>query len=207
MVKINKNIIKNHLSQINALMEKNIKLKLRFKIILIINFFTPIVSILIPLIVMSYFFKFNSKFGNWTAENFIVYQLIAYNIILIKGIILEFPAQYRVEKFWKTLPALIIAPFNRFYLLLGIFFSHIILISIPFTILIILCYIYYPISALTLLFVIISFILITIVFSGIGLVMGVFAISNENIWKVLHFLTDFIFFFSCLTYTFEIFQE
>lgn len=200
-------IIKENFSQISALTEKNIKLQLRYKLGLIFSFVMPVVSIIMPLIIMGNLFQARSNIGFWTSQNFVVYQFVAYNIIILKDIIFRFPQQFLQEKYWKTLPALIIGPFNRFNLLLSIFFSHLILVSIPFTIFLILGYIFYPIKFITLIFVILLFILVALVLSGVGLIIGVFAISNENIWKFLKFLLYFVFWFSCITYPYEIFPR
>ena len=185
---VNYSTIKENLSQILALTEKNIKLRLRYKLGLIISYITYLVSIFTPLIVMGNLFQFRTDIGPWTSNNFLLYQFIAYNIMLLSGITEIFPGQFRNEKYWKTLPALIIGPFNRFNLLFGIFFSHVIMISIPFTVFLILSYIIYPISVFTLIVVLLIFFIIALVFSGIGLIMGVFAISNENIWNLLKFI-------------------
>ena len=66
---INRQIIKNRLSKIFALIEKNVKLKLRLKFALIISFITPIISILMPLIIFGYFFAINEEFGPWNRDN------------------------------------------------------------------------------------------------------------------------------------------
>ncbi len=198
--------IKDNLSQIMALTEKNIKLQLRYKLGLILSYLTHIISIFTPLIIMGNLFEFRAV-GEWTSDNFILYQFIAYNIMILSGITSIFPGQFRMEKYWKTLPALIIGPFNRFNLLFGIFLSHLILISIPFIFFFILALIFNPISITTILFIIIVFFLIALIFSGIGLILGVFAISNENIWNLLQFSLLFIFWFSCITYPFEIFPD
>jgi ABC-type polysaccharide/polyol phosphate export permease len=199
--------IRYNLSQILALTEKNIKLQLRFKFNLIFSYITPIISILMPLIIMGNLFAYNPQFGPWTSTNFVVYQFVAYNILLIQGIITIFPQQFRIEKYWKTLPALIIGPFTRFNMLLGIFLSHLIMISIPFTLFFIITYIFYPINIFTLVFILMIYFLITLILSGIGLILGIFAVSNENIWRVLGFLINFIFWFSCITYPFELFPN
>jgi len=206
---ISSKTIKKNLFQIFALTEKNIKLNLRFKYQVIISYITPIISILMPLIILEQFFQFSERFNFsvWNVNNYLVFQFMAYNILLLKRVIQEFPTQLRIEKFWKTLPIIIIAPFNRFNLLLGIFFSQLILISIPFMIFSILCYIYYPISFLTVILIIMIFFLIALIFSGIGLVIGIFAISNENVWKALSFIVSLIFWVSCVTYPFNIFPE
>lgn len=202
---INRNIIKNRLSKILALIEKNVKLNLRFKFALIISFITPIISILMPLIIFGQFFEFNPQFGPWNISNYLIFPLIAYNINLLKGIIIEFPSQLRMEKFWKTLPALLIGPFNRYYLLFGIFFSHLIIISVPFIIFFVIGFIYYPISFFTVIAILGTYFLIALIFSGLGLIMGVFAISKENVWRFLSFIMNLIFWASCITYPFEFF--
>jgi ABC-type polysaccharide/polyol phosphate export permease len=196
---------KNNLIQIASITEKNIKLHLRFKFQIVIAYISPIITILMPLIIFGQFFEFRENLGPWTAENYLVFQFIAYNLFLLRGILTEYPNQIRNEKFWKTLPGLIIAPLNRYNLLFGVFFSHLLLISAPFIAFTVMCYIYSPISFLTLLFVISMCFLITLIFSGIGLIFGVFAISNENVWRLLTFMINIVFWLSCITYPFELF--
>ncbi len=201
---------KESFSQILALTEKNIKLSLRYKLGLFISYITYLISIIMPLIIMQNIFEYrvNIGLGNiglWSSQNFILYQFIAYNIMLISGITNAYPSQFRNEKYWKTLPALIIGPFNRSNLLLGIFLSHLTIISFPFIIFFILGLIWQPISIGTIILIIAIFFLIALIFSGIGLILGIFAISNENIWNVLSFLLMFVMWFSCITYPFEIF--
>ena len=202
---LKRKVIKENLSQIIALTEKNIKLELRYKFGLIFTNITYIISVITPLIVLGNIFELRTTLGPWTSQNFYLYQIIAYNIMLLSGITNIFPSQFRMEKYWKTLPALIIGPFNRFNLLFGIFLSQLILISLPFIFVFIIGCIIYPISIYTIIFIIIIFFLIALIFSGIGLILGIFAISNENIWNFLQFSLLFIFWFSCITYPFEIF--
>ncbi len=190
--------IKNNLRQIIALTEKNFKLSIRFKANIIIGMFTPFITIAMPLIVMNSFFP---------SENLILYQFIAYQIYLIRGIVSEYPIQLRFEKYWRTLPALIIGPFNRFNLLLGIFISRFVLISIPFIALFVITIIIIPINLITILSVIVIYFLIALIFSGIGLLFGVFAISKENLWKPFLFAFNIVFWLSCITYPYEIFPD
>lgn len=199
--------IKANLSQIAALTEKNIKLRLRYKFGLILSYIMNIISIFTPLIIMANIFQLRPIVGDWTFNSFILYQFIAYNIMILSGITSSFPGQFRSEKYWKTLPALIIGPFNRFNLLFGIFLSQLIMIAIPFTIFFILGNILYTLSIATIVFVLTIFFLSALIFSGIGLILGIFAISNENIWNLLQFGLLFVFWFSCITYPFEIFPD
>ena len=207
MRRINRDFIKLQFIQIFAITEKNLKLRLRFKYQIIISFIRPIISILMPLIILGQFFELNAEFGSWNENTYLVFQFIAYQIFLIKNLVNEFPTQIVREKYWKTIQSLIIAPLNRYNLLLGIFLPHMILISIPMVVFFIICYIVYPISLLTVLSVILIFFLIALIFSAIGLFLGVFAITNENIWKILGFILNFIILLSCITYPYEIFPS
>lgn len=156
---------------------------------------------------MGKLFSFNEDLGPWDETNFLIFLFMGYNLFLLKDIISQFPMAFRQEKYWETLPAIIIAPFNRFNLLLGIFFSHLIMIAIPFTIFFILCYFVFPIGPITVLFVIVLYLLIAVLFSGIGLILGIFMISKENYVAMLIFILNLIFWFSCINYPFEIFPK
>lgn len=199
--------IRRQALQIFALVEKNLRLSLRFKFNVFMSFLMPIISIAMPLIILGKFFTLNAEFGPWNESTYMVFQLLAYQILLMKVLINEFPVQFLREKYWKTIPAIIIAPLNQYNLLLGIFFSHMILISIPFTIFFVLCWIVYPISFLTIISIIVLLFFVALIFSSIGLIIGAFAISNENIWKILSFGITMVFWLSCLTYPFEIFPN
>ena len=204
---INRKSIQNNLSQIFAITEKNVKLGLRFKLPLFFSFISPIISIIVPIILMDKFFDFNVNFGPWDQSNYAVYIILAYNILLVQGIRSTFPSQFGREKYWQTLPALIIAPFNRVNLLFGIFFSHIIIISIPIVIFFVMCYIFFPISLITLLFIIGILFLIALIFSGIGIILGILAISKENWMPIINFSLGLLFMISCISFPFEVFPE
>jgi len=198
---------KDNLSQILAITEKNFRLRLRVRISLFFSFVSPIIMIIMPLIIMGKFFEYNDNFGPWTEANFLIFPFLAYNIALLKSIIKVFPTNLRQEKYWQTLQCLIIAPFNRFNLLFGMFLSQVLIVSIPFFIFIIICYFIYPISFFTLFFVLFLFLLIALIFSGIGIIMGIFAISHEEMWAILSFLLTLVFWASCLTYPFDIYPD
>ncbi len=195
------------ISKTFAITEKNIQTRMRFKFKILLSYITPILTIIMSIIVLDKFFDYNVKFGPWTSKNYMVFVFIGYNILLMRGMINLIPQNLMTEKYWKTLPALITAPFNRFYLLFGYIFSEIIGILIPFTVFLIILLIYYPISFLTLIVIILIFLGISIIFSGIGLLLGVFAISNENLWSVLDFIARTILWFSCVMYPFYLYPN
>jgi len=202
---MNKKSIYQNIIHISAITEKNLKINLRFKFNLLISFITPIIYIIMPLILMGNIFDFRNTVGVWSAENFSIYQFIAYNIILLQRLVTDIPSSFRQEKYWETLPALIIAPFRRINLVFGIFFSNLILISIPFIIFIILSYIIYPILLLTLLFILILYFFIALIFAGLGIIIGIFAISKEGFLGILNFCIKILFLFSCISYPFYLF--
>ena len=196
---------KNNFSSIFTIAEKNVKIQLRFKFNLVYSIISPFLPIFMSLIVLMRFFVADVTFGQWNDTNYLIFLFTAFNIELLRRIIQDFPEDFRLEKYWKTLPALMIAPFNKVHLLLGIFLSHLIIIAIPFTVFFMLTYIISPISILTIVFIIIIYLLIDLIFSGIGLFLGVFAISKENYWRIFSIGLTLLFYASCVMYPFEIF--
>ena len=200
--------IKNNLSQIFAIGEKNVKLATRLKIPLIFQLvIQPILAIILPLIIMGEIFTFADNFGPWDGRNFAVYQFTANQILLLYRLLGRLQGAIAQEKGQRTLTLLLLAPFRRSNLLFGIFMSHVFLISIPFMTLFILCYIVYPVSIITLFFIFFSYFLISLFFGGIGLLFAVFAVSKPRILPFISLPLTFLLMFSCLTMPFEFFPE
>ncbi len=199
--------IKNNLSQIFAIGEKNVKLATRLKIPLIFQLvIQPILAIILPLIVMGQIFSFNS-YGDWDSRNFAVYQFTANQILLLYRLLGRLQVAIAQEKGSRTLTLLLLAPFRRSNLLFGIFMSHVFLISIPFMTFFILCYIVYPVSIITLFFISFSYFLISLFFGGIGLLFAVFAVSKPRILPFISLPITFLLMFSCLTMPFDFFPK
>ena len=103
------------------------KIQLRFKFNLIYSIFSPFLPIFMSLIVLMRFFVADVTLGQWNDTNYLVFLFTAFQIELPRRIIQDFPDDFRLEKYWKTLPALMIAPFNKVHLLFGVFifsFNH-----------------------------------------------------------------------------------
>ncbi len=183
------------------------KIQLRFKFNLIYSIFSPFLPIFMSLIVMMRFFAADVNLGQWNDTNYLVFLFTAFNIELLRRIIQDFPENLRLEKYWKTLPALMIAPFNKVHLLFGVFFSHLIIIAIPFAALFVLTFMISPISLPTIFLIICIYLLIDLIFSGVGLFLGVFAISKENYWRIFSIGIQIVFYASCVIYPFEIFPQ
>ncbi len=204
---MNKKSIRRNIVQIFAITEKDVKISLRFKFNLILSYITPVFTIFMPLIIMGRIFDYRGDVGPWSPTNFAIYVYMAYNITLLKSLISKFPSSLRREKYWETLPALIIAPFRRINLVFGIFFSSLIITSLPFVIFNILCYTISPISPLTFLYILSMYLCISLIFSGIGIIFGVIAVSKEGYNGILKFILNLFFWFSCLSYPFYMYPE
>ncbi len=196
---------KHYLSQIFTIAEKNVKIQLRFKFNLYSTIIFPFLPIIMSIIVLMKFFSEGVTFGQWNETNYLVFLFTAFNIELLRNIIQNFPKEMQQEKYWKTLPALMMAPFNKIHLLLGFLLSHLIIIAIPFTVFFLLTYLISPISPITIIFTIFIFLLIILIFSGIGLFLGVYAISEENYWRIFSIGLQLLFYISCIAYPFELF--
>ncbi len=190
-----------------ALTEKQIYMGFRFKYRTLLNYFTPIITILMPIIVLGRFFESNISFGPWDSQNYIIFMFIGYNILLLRGMVNYIPMYMQREQYWKTLPAIIIAPFNRYYLLFGYFLSEIAMLSIPFLAFLVVLIILFPISLFTLMIILALFMGIAIVFSAIGLVLGIITVANENISSIFSVVLNLIFWASCVTYPFQLFPD
>lgn len=198
-------IIKDNLSQIYALTVKDVKLSLRFKYNLIFSYIEPIISIFLPIIIMGKLFDYNPQFGPWTKENYMAYQFIAMNLSLVTALRYRYPAHFYQEKWWQTFPALIIAPFNHINLLLGVFFSHFVMILPPFIIFFAICYFYVAVNLEIVIVMVGLYLLLALIFGGIGIVLGIFSITNEGAVTLSSFLISLVFFVSCISYPYEIF--
>jgi hypothetical protein len=202
-----RDFLQYHFSRIFAIAEKNVKIQLRFKFNLIYSIFSPFLPIFMSLIVLMRFFVSDVYLGRWNDSNYLVFLLTAFEIELLRRIIQDFPDDFRLEKYWKTLPALMIAPFNKVHLLFGVILSHLIIISIPFTVLFIITWFISPISFATIILIIVIYLLIDLIFSGAGLFLGVFAISKENYWRIFAIGIQILFYASCVIYPFEVFPQ
>lgn len=202
-----KSRIRDNLSQILAIVVKNVKLASRFKLSLILGFVSPLLTFILPLIIFGQLFSFNSNFGPWDETNFVVFIILGYELTILFGIEGRFSQNFQIEKFWKTLPGIIIAPFKRINLLLGIFFTHLVLISFVFTFFLVICFIYYPIHFATLVLILCLFFMIALIFGGLGLVAAILYISKENLIPIYRLGTSMLFIFSCVSLPFDFFPD
>jgi len=201
--------VKRNLRQTFAIAERNIWFELRFKASFIQSYITPIANFVIFFIIFGTIFNVNenSNFGYWDSSNFVLFLLIGYSIQQIRSIISRYDQLFMREKFWKTLQGLLVAPFHRLNLLIGIVFSDLILSSVPIVLVLTISYFLFPIALFQFFLFIFVFFSISIIFGSIGIFIGVFSISNESIAKFLIFSINILLAFSCITYPLEIFPN
>lgn len=192
-----------------AIVEKEIFLKFRFKASIIHSLINPLIQLVIIFFIFGAVFNLGEgiTFGYWNKMNYVLFLLIAFCVQFSRPITERYPQSFTTEKYWKTLSATMIAPIHRFSLLLGILISQIILNSIGVTILVAIAYFLYPISLSYFLLFILVYFCIVLCFGSIGLIIGAFAIGNENWVSYYTIVLRFIFLFSCINYPKEIFPE
>ena len=179
---IKKKTIKKYIRQIIALSEKNVALELRIKANFISRFLNPLIQLFLFFFIFGAIFNINPdfNFGYWNSTNYLSFLCLAFSVQFSRSIINQYKQLFITEKYWKTLSGLLIAPMNRNILLFGVLFSEFIINGIPMALLILLAWIFTPISFIFIILVIMIYISIFLIFGGIGLLVGVFAISHES---------------------------
>ncbi len=206
---LKKSSIKRYSRQIIAFVEKNLYLEMKVKANIFLRFFNPIIQLLVLIFLFGIIFSINKNYsiGYWNTNNYILFLLIAFNVQFSKSIISKYNQLFTKEKYWKTLSAIMIAPVNRFTLLLGTLISEMIMISIPLLILFIIALILYPISLYYIFLVFLIYVLIVLLFGSIGLLIGAFSISNEEYVPYIQVILRLLFLSSCINYPKEIFPK
>ncbi len=206
---LKRNAIKRYTRQILAMIEKNLYLELRIKTEFIYRFLIPIIELILYVFLFGAIFKAREGYslGYWNSSNFILFLLIAFCVQFSKPIVARYRQLFIGEKYWKTLSAIMVAPVNRFTLLLGVLISELVLISVPFSIVLIIAFILFPISLINFILILLIFFSIFLIFGSIGLIQGAFAISHEEYITYFGLCLRFIFLFSCTNFPKEIFPE
>ena len=206
---IKREILKRNLIQIYSLTVKDLKLKTRFKSEFIIEYVAPILSIFFPYIIFSTLFSISDDVFEtyYSSENFLLFLLLGYCTSSLIFLLWNYKDLFYAEKIWKTLNAVIIAPVSKFNILIGYLLSGLISKSLPIIFIVALCYVLYPIPILYLFFVILVLLCISITFAGMGFILGLFEIVNEDISASLAVGISVISLVSCVFYPIEIFPE
>ena len=206
---LKREILKRNIIQIYSLTVKDLKLKTRFKSEFLIEYVAPLLSIFFPYIIFNTLYSVGDDvFGTYySSENFLLFVLLGYCTSSLIFLLWNYKDLFYDEKISKTLNAVIIAPVSKFNILFGYFLSGLISKSLPIIFIIALCYVLYPIPILYLFLVILVLLCISITFAGMGFILGLFEIVNEDISASLAVGISVISIVSCVFYPIEIFPE
>jgi len=209
MIRLKKFSFKKFTRQTLAIVEKEIYLRFRYKATVISQVLNPLIQILTLIFIFGIIFNIQAGYslGYWNANNYVLFILIAFCLQIFRPITEKYFQLFIVEKYWKTLSATLIAPINKFSLLLGELISWVVLNSVGFIVVFVIALIFFPIPIFYFLLFLLAFICIWISFASIGLLMGVFGISNENFGNYFSIILRFLFLFTCINYPKEVFPQ
>ena len=209
MIRFKKISFKKITRQTLAIVEKELYLRFRYKSTIVSQILNPLIQILILIFLFGIVFNIQAGYslGYWNANNYVLFILIAFCLQIFRPITEKYFQLFVVEKYWKTLSATLIAPINKFSLLLGQLISWVVLNSVGFIVVFVIALILFPINIFYFLLFLLAFICIWISFASIGLLMGVFGISNENFGNYFSVILRFIFLFTCINYPKEVFPQ
>lgn len=197
-----------NLVQIYSLIIKELKLKSRYKAELIIEFFVPFLALFFPYLIFNTLFNLNVSFkGYYSKENFILFLLLGYSIYSCIFLLWYYKDLFYDEKTWKTLHGMFTAPVSKFNILFAYYISSLITKSFALIMIVIICYIQFPISLTNLFLALLLLFSISLTFASMGFILGILEIVNENISASLSAGISFIAIVSCLFYPIEIFPE
>ena len=201
--------LKRYIRQVWALAERDIFLYLRIKVKFFTNLLNPVIQLLLLIFIFGVIFNIKEDYniGYWNSNNYVLFLLIAFCIQFSKSVIGKYDSVFTSEKYWRTLSAIMVAPVHRFTLLTGIFVSDLLINIVPLVILLVIAYVLFSIPIIFLLLTLLILFSIYLIFASIGLIIGVFRISNEKYIDYTNFALRFIFLFSCANYPKEIFPE
>ncbi|MFW9821460.1 MAG: ABC transporter permease [Candidatus Thorarchaeota archaeon] len=204
-----KGFLKRNVRQIFAIVEKELYLNLRFKAALITTIFNPLVQYIIIFFLFGLIFSTQGdiSLGYWNGANYILFIFISFAIQLAKPLTDRYRQLFLTEKYWNTLSAVVIAPVNRFTFLIGILLSQVILYGLGVIFVIVITFFLFPIPFIYLLLFVLVYLCTFLCFGSIGLILGAFAISNENYVQYFNLILRFIFLFSCINYPRQVFPE
>lgn len=197
-----------NLKQILKLTKINLKFSVKSWLNLVMTYVIyPLVTFFLCFITTSplmYLFNFADNFGPWTVNTSYLNLFIGINVMLLLVVVVKIQELFYNEKYIDTISSLIETPLHRMNSLLGIAFSHLILIFVPSTIYFTLVYIYYPISFITIIGFFILLLAIFVIFIAVGLIVGIsgFSSSSKRV-KIIQMICIFmIIFVSWMSYAY-----
>lgn len=192
-----------NISQIIAIYQKEMRLNLRFKW----NYFGNILSYPLRFIVF-FLVVYRGFFASGVQEISGVNKLNYVSFLIFGGLVQSFFAiayqlfrvKFMNEKYWQTIFSFLLAPVNRLKLIIGIGLSESLRLLIITVIFLGITYMVMPVDIARVIIVLFIIILLFIGTLGIGLIVGTFALANENLLFLFECLFWVWSFLSCFYY-------
>lgn len=190
-----------------GLLEKEMKLELRFKFSFIFSsLLDPMVNALwFGVLYLGFFSVGAQPLWGVTKEGLVPFLILGslVNAFFALGFGV-FSYKLLNEKFWQTIEAFLVAPVSRFNLLLGFGLVEFVRISFACVLFLVFCFWFHPVSWTVLILVPLILIGLLLGGLGVGLVRGIFTLTNENILPFFNILYWGWGFVSCFYYPAEV---
>jgi ABC-2 type transport system permease protein len=196
-----KRIVKDGLT----IAEKELKLEMRFKVYFFTSSFIGPLLRLIPFILVYYgFFVFSNSSrlaGGISSKNFAVFLLMGtlVDIFFTTGYI-SFGTKFMREKFWQTIDGLLIAPINKFSLILGVGICEFVILLPATLFFIAIAVMLMPVGIIRIAIVMFILLLVLLISLSMGLIAGCADLFNENLKPFFDYFRLAVVFFSCFYY-------
>lgn len=197
--------MKKFLNDCITICEKEILLALRFKLGFFFDHLVgPIIRIIPFLLIYQGVFFFigtDYQIGQVSSANFIVYLLIGMllDVYFTVGST-SFTNKFMSEKYWQTIEAMLLAPINKFTLIIGVGLSDALAILPNFLIFGTISYLILPIGLEKIVVILLLLALFFLLSLSIGLVFGSIALFNEGLVPLTGYIKTGILFLSCFYY-------
>ena len=192
--------MKQFIHQVYAVIEKELRLQLRFGKDFLLRIVVSPLFYLIP-----YFLLYQGLFnvgagglGDLTSENYPVWLFLGtiFYTFIYNGFN-TFDIRFQQEKYWMTIQAIFLTPIHKYAYLIGITFETLLESFIIFLMFSILSYFIIPTFFINIVGIIIVLLIVLVASAGIGLLRGGIDLINENFRQIIFYASFFILFFSC----------
>lgn len=194
-----------------AVTEKELSLAFRFKIYPIVNSFINPIAKIIPVLLIYYgFLHFSSagSFGGITKENYILVLSTGMFLFTIYNAgITGFSPRFGMEKYWKTIDALLISPISSIELIIGVGLADLVINTPAISLFLATGFLAVSIDFFTLLLILVVVFLVYLICLSAGLAYGSVVLSREGYTAIISYLFMGWNFLSCFVYPITIMPE
>ncbi|MEW6295833.1 MAG: ABC transporter permease [Candidatus Diapherotrites archaeon] len=176
--------MKKFVLEVFAIMVKELRLAIRFKLgYFLSNLVNPVIG-MIPVFLIYYGFLHYSGAQNFADIglnnyiNFLVFGILAHAFFAVG--VTTFSARFKEEKYWKTIEAIFVAPINYVSIIIGAGLSELLRLTPTMFLFLGIASIFISPTLITFVLVIIILLLMFLLCLSVGLINGSIGLSNEN---------------------------